>query len=67
MKDSNPYISTTKNDLSEMLLEIGVNKIDDLYSAVPQKLAVKQGPPITIPSKKSWPSSFRNRIEWIHA
>ena len=41
MKDSTPYISTTKNDLRKMLSEIGASKIDDLYSTIPQQLRLQ--------------------------
>ena len=52
MKDSNPYISTTKKDLSEMLLEIGVNRIDDLYRPIPEKLLLNRELLLPSPLKK---------------
>ncbi len=52
MKDSNPYISTTKNDLSEILLEIGVNKIDDLFEVIPQELRLNRDLLLPSPLKK---------------
>jgi glycine cleavage system P protein (glycine dehydrogenase) subunit 1 len=53
MKDSNSYISTTKNDLSEMLLEIGVKEIDDLYKAIPEKLRLNRELLLPSPLKKT--------------
>jgi len=52
MKDNVPYIATTKKDLSEMLLEIGVKEIDDLYEAIPQKLRLNRDLILPSPLKK---------------
>lgn len=53
MKDNVPYIATTKKDLSEMLLEIGVKEIDDLYEAIPQKLRLNRDLILPSPLKKT--------------
>jgi len=37
MRDQVPYISTTKEDRSEMLAEIGISEIDELFGAIPKK------------------------------
>jgi glycine dehydrogenase subunit 1 len=42
MKDTIPYIATTKKDLLEMLAEIGVREINDLYEAIPQSLRLNR-------------------------
>jgi len=41
MKDHIPYIATTEADRSEMLAEIGVTEIDDLFEAIPRSLRLK--------------------------
>ncbi len=38
MKNQAPYISTTEGDRSEMLAEIGVNEVDELFGAIPDHL-----------------------------
>jgi len=57
MKDSNPYISTTKNDRAKMLSEIGVNKIDDLYNTIPQQLRLNRDLIFPSPLKVDLPFS----------
>lgn len=42
MKDHIPYIATTEKDLSEMLTEIGVKEIDELFEAIPKSLRLKR-------------------------
>ena len=66
MKDSVPYISTTKNDLSEMLLEIGVNKIDDLYNAIPEKLRLNRELLLPSPLKGDLPLSEIELNDYMH-
>lgn len=41
MKDHIPYIATTEGDLSEMLTEIGVKELDELFGAIPGKLRLR--------------------------
>jgi len=41
MKNHVPYIATTEADCSEMLAEIGVTEIDDLFEAIPRHLRLK--------------------------
>ena len=41
------YISNTLQERKEMLGKIGVEKIDDLFSAIPEKVALKE--PLDIP------------------
>jgi glycine dehydrogenase subunit 1 len=38
MKDHIPYIATTEADRSEMLAEIGVTEVDELFGAIPNHL-----------------------------
>jgi glycine dehydrogenase subunit 1 len=41
MKTQVPYISTTEDDLSEMLREIGVREVDELFEAIPEKFRLR--------------------------
>lgn len=47
----NPYLPHTDEEVSAMLREIGLSKIDDLFSDIPH--AIKQKAPINLPSAKS--------------
>jgi len=66
MKDSTPYISTTNNDLSKMFLEIGVNKIDDLYSTIPEKLRLNRDLLLPSPLKTELPLSEIELSGYMH-
>jgi len=66
MKDSTPYISTTNNDIAEMLLEIGVNKIDDLYSTIPKKLRLNRDLLLPSPLKTELPLSEIELSGYMH-
>jgi len=66
MKDSTPYISTTNNDLSKMFLEIGVNKIDDLYSTIPEKLRLNRDLLLPSPLKTELPLSEIELSVYMH-
>jgi len=41
MRETIPYIATTEKDLSEMLTEIGVKEIDELFEAIPKNKRLK--------------------------
>jgi glycine dehydrogenase subunit 1 len=66
MKDSTPYISTTNNDFSKMFLEIGVNKIDDLYSTIPEKLRLNRDLLLPSPLKTELPLSEIELSGYMH-
>jgi glycine dehydrogenase subunit 1 len=48
MTNQVPYISTTDDDRSEMLTEIGVTEIDELFGAIPENLRLSGE--LTLPS-----------------
>lgn len=48
MTNQVPYISTTEGDLSEMLTEIGVKEVDELFGAIPGNLRLRGD--LTLPS-----------------
>ncbi len=67
MKDGNSYISTTENDFSEMLLEIGVDEVDDLYSNIPEQLRLHRDLLLPPPLEKSdLPLSEIEVSEYMH-
>ncbi len=48
MKNQVPYIATTEEDLSEMLTEIGVKEVDQLFGVIPGNLRLRGE--LTLPS-----------------
>ena len=50
---NHPYIATTEKDLLEMLVEIGIKEINELYNSIPEHLRLSKELKIPSPIKKN--------------
>lgn len=54
---NHPYIATTKKDMLEMLVEIGIKEIDELYKSIPSNLRFNKKLNLPSPVRKDMPFS----------